>query len=83
VPGLSASPRNPFDIVQSADGDREYIVKTLAAVDEALRKLGLKIAAAAKTPDKQAALREDRDLLLDRRNFLELLEPTADMGVDA
>lgn len=83
MPGLSATPKNPFDIVQSDDGDREDVVKTLVAVDEALRKLRLKIAAASKTPEKQALLRDDFDKLLDRRSFLTLITPSADMGADA
>lgn len=83
MPGLSATPKNPFDVVQSADGDREYVVKTVTAVDEALRKLRLKIAAAGKTPEKQALLRDDLDKLLDRRSFLTMFTPVADMGADA
>lgn len=83
MPGLSTPKANPFDVVQSADGDRSYTVPSIPAVDEALRKLRLKIAAAGKTPDKQALLRDDLDKLLDRRSFLTLITPVADMGADA
>lgn len=82
MPGLSTPKANPFDVVQSADGDRSYTVPTISAVDEALRKLRLKIAASVKTPDKQVELRDDFDRLLERRSYLSLVTPTVDLGAE-
>ena len=75
MPGLSTPKQeNPFDFVQSLDGDRQYRVPSIAAVDKQIKVLLRQIAAAGEFPKRQEAFREDINLLLDRRSFLLLAQ---------
>lgn len=64
-------------------GNRRYFVPTLARVDSEITDITRRIGnyrRDKKFPDLIATLAEDRDLLLDRRGYLMMLTPVADLG---
>ncbi len=71
MPGLSTPKSlNPFDFVQSANGDRQYFVPDLKAVDKEIKVLMRRIKAKTEFPELQAEFLDDVDALLSRRLYL-------------
>lgn len=64
-------------------GNRRYFCPTLARVDSEITDLTRRVGNYRrddKFPDLVKTLTEDRDLLLDRRMYLMMLTPVADLG---
>jgi hypothetical protein len=71
VPGLSTpKQQNPFDFVQSANGERQYFAPTVQAVDKEIKTLMRRIKAKSEFPQLQAEFMDDVNDLLSRRLYL-------------
>lgn len=65
------------------NANKKYFVPTLARVDSEITDLTRRVGNYRrddKFPDLVKTLTEDRDLLLDRRMYLMMLTPVADLG---